>query len=69
MGKVKVAAHLGSHFNETAVVAEWHINGTHYLENWSDARAYDGTATVIQPMIDPLYGGKSAHDVIQSMLE
>ncbi len=68
LAKVKTTAHLGSHFNETAVVTEWHINGTHYLENWSDTRAYDGTATVIQPMIDPLYGGKSAHDVIQSML-
>ncbi len=68
MNKVKHTVHLGSHFNETAVVAEWHINGTHFLENWSDTRAYDGTATVIQPMIDPLYGGKSAHDVIQSML-
>ncbi len=69
LGAVKTTAHLGSHFNETAVVTEWHINGTHYLENWSDTRAYDGTATVVQPMIDPLYGGKSAHDVIQSMLE
>ena len=51
------------------MVTEWHINGTHYLENWSDTRAYDGTATVIQPMIDPLYNGKSAHEVIQSMLD
>jgi molybdopterin-containing oxidoreductase family iron-sulfur binding subunit len=69
LANVKLTAHLGSHLNETAVVTEWHINGTHYLENWSDTRAYDGTATVIQPMIDPLYGGKSAHDVIQSMLD
>ncbi len=68
MNNVKNTVHLGSHFNETAVVAEWHINGTHFLENWSDTRAYDGTASVIQPMIEPLYGGKSAHDVIQSML-
>jgi MoCo/4Fe-4S cofactor protein with predicted Tat translocation signal len=69
LSHVKTTAHLGSHFNETAVVTEWHINGTHFLENWSDTRAYDGTATVIQPMIDPLYGGKSAHDVVQSMLD
>jgi len=68
LGNVKTSAHLGSHLDETGIVTEWHINGTHYLENWSDARAYDGTATVVQPMIDPLYGGKSAHDVIQSML-
>ncbi len=69
LAHVKTTAHLGSHLNETGVATEWHINGTHYLENWSDARAYDGTATVLQPMIDPLYGGKSAHEVIQSMLE
>ncbi len=69
LGKVKTTAHLGSHFDETAVAMEWHINGAHYLEHWSDARAYDGTATVIQPMIDPLYGGKSAHDVVQSLLD
>ena len=69
LGKVKTTAHLGSHLNETGVVTEWHINGTHYLENWSDTRAYDGTVTVMQPMIDPLYGGKSAHEVIQSMLD
>jgi MoCo/4Fe-4S cofactor protein with predicted Tat translocation signal len=68
LGSVKTSAHLGSHLNETGVVTEWHINGAHYLESWSDTRAYDGTATVMQPMIDPLYGGKSAHDVIQSML-
>jgi MoCo/4Fe-4S cofactor protein with predicted Tat translocation signal len=69
LNKVKMSAHLGSHLNETGLVTEWHINGAHYLESWSDARAYDGTASVIQPMIDPLYGGKTAHDVIQSMLD
>src|SRR6201996_1803582 len=69
INKVKTTVHLGSHFNETAVVTEWHINSAHYLESWSDTRAYDGTATVVQPLIDPLYGGKSAHDVIQSMLD
>ncbi len=69
LSQVKHTVHLGSHLDETAVQAEWHINGTHYLEGWSDTRAYDGTATVIQPMIDPLYGGKSAHEVIQSMLD
>ncbi len=69
IANVKTTVHLGSHLNETGVVTEWHINGAHYLESWSDTRAYDGTATVVQPMIDPLYGGKSAHDVIQSMLD
>ena len=67
--QVKNSVHLGSHLNETGIVTQWHINGVHYLEGWSDTRAYDGTATVIQPMIDPLYDGKSAHEVIQSMLD
>ncbi|HVJ08974.1 MAG TPA: TAT-variant-translocated molybdopterin oxidoreductase [Acidisarcina sp.] len=69
LNKVGMLAHLGSHLDETGQLAQWHINSTHYLEMWSDARAYDGTVTIIQPMIDPLYGGHSAHDVLQSLLD
>ena len=67
--KVPVTAHLGSHLDETGVIANWHINKAHYLESWSDARAYDGTISIIQPMIAPMYGGKSAFDVFQTLLE
>lgn len=67
--KVATVVHLGSHRDETGLQAHWHINGTHYLESWSDARAYDGTVSVVQPMIDPLYGGHSAHEIVQSLLE
>jgi molybdopterin-containing oxidoreductase family iron-sulfur binding subunit len=67
--KVPVTVHLGSHVDETGAISNWHINKVHYLEMWSDARAYDGTITIIQPMIAPLYGGKSAHDVLQALLE
>jgi molybdopterin-containing oxidoreductase family iron-sulfur binding subunit len=67
--KIPVTVHLGSHVDETGSIANWHINKTHYLESWSDARAYDGTISIIQPMIDPMYGGKSAHDVLQTLLE
>jgi molybdopterin-containing oxidoreductase family iron-sulfur binding subunit len=66
--KANTTAHLGSHMDETGQVAQWHIPAAHYLESWSDARAYDGTVSIIQPMIDPLYGGKSAHDVFQALL-
>jgi MoCo/4Fe-4S cofactor protein with predicted Tat translocation signal len=69
LGKVKTVAHLGLYFDETGREAQWHINAAHYLESWSDARAYDGTVSVIQPMIEPLYGGHSAHEIIQAMLE
>ena len=66
--KVPVTAHLGSHVDETGSVSTWHINNAHYLESWSDARAYDGSITVIQPMIAPLYGGRSAHEILQTLL-
>ena len=67
--KVPNSVHLGSHLDETGFYSTWHLNKTHYLESWSDARAYDGTISVIQPMIDPLYGGKSAHDVLQVLID
>ncbi|MGA9671631.1 MAG: TAT-variant-translocated molybdopterin oxidoreductase [Terracidiphilus sp.] len=66
--KAKTVAHLGSHLDETGQNAHWTIPAAHYLESWSDARAYDGTVSIVQPMIDPLYGGKSAHDVLQIAL-
>ena len=69
MSRAKTTVHLGSHLDETGSISNWHINSAHYLENWSDARAYDGTVTIVQPMIDPLYGGKSAYEIVQSMLD
>ena len=69
LNKVGTIAHLGSHLDETGEIAHWHINNAHYLEMWSDARAYDGTVSIVQPMIDPMYGGHSAHEIVQSMLD
>jgi MoCo/4Fe-4S cofactor protein with predicted Tat translocation signal len=61
---VGMKVYLGTHRNETAELCQWHVPEAHYLESWSDARAYDGTVTIIQPLIEPLYGGKTAHEVI-----
>ncbi|MGB7926879.1 MAG: TAT-variant-translocated molybdopterin oxidoreductase [Terriglobales bacterium] len=58
---------LGSHRNETAELCQWHVPEAHYLESWSDARAYDGTVSIIQPLIEPLYGGRSAHEIIATL--
>ena len=66
--KAKIVAHLGSHLDETGQISHWHIPAAHYLESWSDARSYDGTVSIVQPLIDPLYGGKTAHHVFQTML-
>ena len=67
--KVPMTVHLGSRLDETGAISNWHINNAHYLESWSDARAYDGTISIVQPMIAPLYGGKSSHDVLQALLD
>jgi len=61
---VNLKVYLGSHRNETAELCQWHVPEAHYLESWSDARAYDGTASIIQPLIEPLYNGKTAHEII-----
>ena len=66
--KVANTVHLGMYVDETAEISQWHINKAHYLEMWSDARAYDGSLSVVQPMIEPLYAGKSAHDILQTLL-
>ncbi|HEV2484875.1 MAG TPA: TAT-variant-translocated molybdopterin oxidoreductase [Terracidiphilus sp.] len=67
--KANIVAHLGSHVDETGQISHWHIPAAHYLESWSDVRSYDGTVSIVQPMIDPLYGGRTAHDVLQSLLD
>ncbi|MGB8261423.1 MAG: TAT-variant-translocated molybdopterin oxidoreductase [Terracidiphilus sp.] len=67
--KAKTVAHLGSHYDETGHEAHWHIPAAHFLESWSDVRAYDGTVSIIQPMIDPLYGGRTAHHIFQALLD
>jgi MoCo/4Fe-4S cofactor protein with predicted Tat translocation signal len=69
LARVPNSAQLGAYADETAQLTTWHINAAHYLEAWSDTRSYDGTLSVVQPMIDPLYGGKTAHDVLQTLLD
>ena len=66
--KAKMVVHLGANQDETGQIAHWHIPAANPLEYWSDARAYDGTVSIVQPLIDPLYGGRSAHDVFQAVL-
>ncbi len=69
LAKVPFTAHFGPYYDETAQRCQWHVNAAHYLESWSDTRASDGTVSIVQPMIDPLYGGRTAHDVLQTVLD
>ena len=66
--RVKLRAHLGGYYNETAEWCHWHVPAAHYLESWSDARAWDGTASIVQPLIAPIYNGKTAHEVLNVLL-
>jgi MoCo/4Fe-4S cofactor protein with predicted Tat translocation signal len=60
---IPMRVHLGLYQDETAELCQWHVNEAHYLESWGDARAYDGTVSIVQPLIAPLYGGKSAYEL------
>jgi MoCo/4Fe-4S cofactor protein with predicted Tat translocation signal len=64
MQKVPLRVHYGLREDETAVLCQWHVPATHYLEHWSDARAFDGTLSVVQPLVAPLYGSKSVHEFV-----
>jgi molybdopterin-containing oxidoreductase family iron-sulfur binding subunit len=64
LDKVPLRVHLGLYEDETAERCHWHLPEAHPLEAWSDARAADGTVTILQPLIAPLYGGKSAHELL-----
>ena len=64
LDNVSQRVHLSLHEDETSAFSHWHIPALHSLESWGDARAFDGTITLIQPLIAPLYGGKSPYEVL-----
>jgi molybdopterin-containing oxidoreductase family iron-sulfur binding subunit len=66
--KVPHLLHLGLYRDETARRAEWHVPQAHALESWGDVRAFDGTASIMQPLIAPLYDGRSAHEILAALL-
>ena len=65
--KVPLAIHLGTYRDETAEACRWHIPEAHPLESWGDLRAFDGSATIQQPLMEPLYDGKSAIELISAL--
>ncbi len=67
--KVKTAIHVGLHLNETSQLCHWHLPEPHFLEDWGDARSLDGTAAIIQPLIDPLYDSHSFSQVLDVIVQ
>jgi len=62
--KAKLRVHLSEYKDETSELCHWHVPATHYLESWGDARSYDGTVTIVQPLIEPLYEGKTTQELL-----
>ena len=68
--KIATTIHLSEYRDETSQLCLWHLPRAHFLESWGDARAYpDGDYSIVQPMIEPLYGGKSAIEVLALALD
>ncbi|MBK7857528.1 MAG: TAT-variant-translocated molybdopterin oxidoreductase [Archangiaceae bacterium] len=57
--KAKSTVHIGVLPEETGLKASWHLPQAHFLESWSDARAFDGTVSLVQPLVIPLFGGRT----------
>jgi MoCo/4Fe-4S cofactor protein with predicted Tat translocation signal len=66
--RIPFRVHHGLYADETAQLCDWQIPAAHELESWGDARAYDGTASLIQPLIAPLHDGLSAHEFMALLL-
>ena len=64
MAKVPLRIHLSAHEDETSELSHWHVPQSHFLESWSDGRAYDGTVSITQPLIAPLYATRTAHEML-----
>jgi molybdopterin-containing oxidoreductase family iron-sulfur binding subunit len=69
LAKAKHSLHWGLYVDESAERCVWHIPATHYLESWDDTRGYDGTAAIVQPLIAPLYGGRTVAEVLSVLID
>ena len=67
-GTPHFSAYLGSYSDETAFLCQWQLPQAHYLESWGDIRAFDGTASLIQPLILPIYQGRTSIEVMNAAL-
>ena len=69
LDRVPLKIHAGTAVDETATHCDWHLPLTHPLESWGDARAFDGTVSLLQPTIAPFYDGRSAPEILSLLFE
>jgi MoCo/4Fe-4S cofactor protein with predicted Tat translocation signal len=67
LAKVGLVIYHSLYADETSTLAHWNVPDTHPLETWGDPRAYDGTVTIMQPLIEPLYDGHSAYEILAAL--
>jgi molybdopterin-containing oxidoreductase family iron-sulfur binding subunit len=67
LASVPFTLHLAQYADETSARCLWHVPELHLFESWSDTRANDGTASIVQPLIAPLYFGKTAHELLAAL--
>jgi molybdopterin-containing oxidoreductase family iron-sulfur binding subunit len=65
--RIGFRVHLSPCFDETSFQSHWHIPAAHEFESWGDARAFDGTVTIQQPLIAPLYAGRTAYELLAAL--
>ncbi|MBI2963283.1 MAG: TAT-variant-translocated molybdopterin oxidoreductase [Deltaproteobacteria bacterium] len=64
LAKVANRIRLGPYLDETSAACEWHLPEAHFLEAWGDARSRGGPLSVVQPLIEPLFGGRSVIEML-----
>ena len=69
LAKVPVTIHLSLYDNETSDACSWHVPQAHYLEAWGDACAWDGAVSLVQPLIEPLYAGRTPLELLALLLD
>ncbi len=68
LGQAKNTIHVASHHNETSAYCQWHVPESHVFEDWGDTRSFDGTVTILQPLIYPLYRSHSHLEVLEALV-
>jgi molybdopterin-containing oxidoreductase family iron-sulfur binding subunit len=68
LAKVKTSVHVGHWFDETGKACSWHIPRAHFLESWSDTASVDGTLSIVQPLIAPIFGGRTDAEVLERLV-
>ena len=68
LAKVGFSLHLSAYRDETSRASTWHVPASHYLETWGDARRWDGTITIVQPLIKPLYASWTKSELLSVLV-